>query len=54
MENMTFNAAFDIAGTELGFDANIVGIAEANGRIFIAGDFSSIQLGLENVMVDCK
>ena len=49
--NVTFDAAFDVAGTELGFDASIVGIVSFNGQTFVAGEFSSTQLGLENVMV---
>jgi hypothetical protein len=49
--NVTFNAEFDVAGTELGFDANIVGIVSFDGQTFVAGEFFSRQLGLENVMV---
>ena len=49
--NVTFDAEFDVAGTELGYDASIVGIVSFNGQTFVAGKFSSNQLGLENVMV---
>lgn len=48
--NTTFSA-FDVAGTQLGFDAVIAGIVPLNGRIFVAGDFQSTTLQLENVMI---
>ena len=49
--NTTFDSGFDVAGTSLGFDAIVVGVVNVNGRNFVAGEFSSTGLGLENVMV---
>lgn len=49
--NTTFDTGIDVAGTDLGFDASIVGIVNYNGQTFVVGDFASTQLGLENVLV---
>ena len=50
LANVTLDASFDLAGTELGFDANIVGIVDINGKRFVAGTFSSTTLGVQNIM----
>ena len=50
VENVTLDAGFDVAGTDLGFDAQVVGIVDINGKRFVAGQFSSPQLSLQNVM----
>ena len=42
---------FDLAGAELGFDADIVGIIPAGNEVYVAGSFASTELGLRNVMV---
>lgn len=42
---------FDLAGADLGFDASIVGIVPVGSEVYVAGGFSSNQLGLHNVMV---
>ena len=48
--NVTFDAGFDVAGTDLSFDARVVGIVDVNAKRFVAGEFSSTQLSLQNVM----
>jgi hypothetical protein len=42
---------FDLAAAELGFDANVVGIVPVGNEVYVAGGFSSTQLGVNNVMV---
>src|SRR5277367_611152 len=50
LANVTLDASFDLAGTDLAFDANIVGIVDINGKRFVAGIFSSTTLGVQNIM----
>jgi len=54
--NMTFSAGFDVAGEELGFDANVVSIVQVTtsggaAEVYVAGQFSSTELGLENILM---
>src|SRR5277367_6674532 len=50
LANVTFDAGFDVAGTNLGFDANIVGILDIPDKRFVAGTFSSTTLNVQNIM----
>lgn len=50
LANVSFDAGFDVAGTDLGFDAQIVDIVDVNGKRFVAGNFASAQLDLQNIM----
>jgi hypothetical protein len=49
--NASYDAAFDVAGANLGFDARITGVVSIDGRTFISGTFASRKLGLQNMMV---
>ena len=49
--NTSYDASIDVAGTNLGFDAQITAVVDVASRTFVAGSFASRKLGLQNLMV---